>query len=220
MFTRALPVALLLTSCSSGHDFGATDAGTTPETSMTTNACAQGYPAGPYGNSPGDVVNPSFAWQGYLPGASAVTTVTPGDLFDCDGSKGINAIVFDVAAEWCGACQSQAANMNALSSQDTMLGIDMVTLLVQDASQAPATTTTAQQWIQQYSLTDVTVCADPGFSFQPAGASMVQLPLTIVVNPRTMVIVQVTQGYVAAYPISPDPEAVAVAQENSKMNGS
>jgi len=159
-------------------------------------------------------VNPGYTWQGYLPGATTVSPITPNDLYDCDGSKGINALVFDVAAQWCGACQSQAANMNALSTQDDALGIHVVTLVVQDSSQAPATTQTAEAWKQQYSLDDITVCADPGFSFAPTNTSSVSLPVTLVVDPRTMKIMKVEQGYVAAYPVSPDAEAVTIAKKN------
>ena len=208
--------ALLFTcACSSGpHDFGATDAATTSEPPPTSNACAQGYPTGPYGTAAGDVVNPGFTWQGYLPGASAVSTLTPNDLFDCDGSKGINALVFDVSAQWCAACQSQAANMNLLAAEDNALGIRVITLVVQDATQAPATVATALAWKNQYSLSDITVCADPGFAFAPANPGSVQLPVTVIVDPRTMKIMKVENGYIAAYPISPDPEAVAIAKKN------
>jgi hypothetical protein len=210
--------SILLVGCASGHDFGGTDAAVTPETSTdgdgTSNACTLGYPAGPYGTGVGKVVNPGFTWQGYLPGATTVTTVTPNDVFDCDGSKGINALVFDVAASWCAACQSQAANQNQLSSQEEALGIHVVTLVVQDSSMAPATTATAQSWKDQYTLTGVTVCADPSFSFAPLNQSQVQLPVTVIVDPRTMRIMKVEQGYVAAYPLAPDAEAVSIAKKN------
>ena len=211
---RCIAVLTLVLGCSSGpHDFGGTDAATASETAPS-NPCAAGYPAGPYGTSTGDVVNPGYTWQGYLPGATTASTLTPNDVFDCDGSKGINAVVFDVAAVWCAACQSQAANANQLTSQDDTLGIRMVTLVVQDASQAPATIATALSWKNQYSLGDVTVCADPGFAFAPANPSQVQLPLTVIVDPRTMRIMKVEQGYVAAYPIAPDAEATAIAKKN------
>lgn len=207
--------SLLLVACSSARtDFPSgpppqDDAGTT-----ATDPCAAGYPQGSYGTGVGKIVNPGLSWQGYLPNQSTVSTVTPQDLFDCDGSKGIDAIVFDVAAEWCAACQSQASNEPSLFSQYDALGIRVVTLVVEDASSAPATVATAQQWKSQYGLTDVTVCADPSFSFAPIGQTSVDLPVTIVVDPRTMKIMKVGQGYVAAYPVQPDAEAVAIAQKN------
>ena len=200
-------------ACSSGRgDFvppPAQDSGPS-----ATDPCAAGYPQGPYGTGEGKIVNPGLTWQGYLPNQTSASTITPNDLFDCDGSKGIDAIVFDVAAEWCAACQSQASNEPQLFSKYDALGIRVVTLVVQDASSAPATIATAQSWKQQYGLTDVAVCADPSFSFAPIGQSSVDLPVTIVVDPRTMKIMKVSQGYVAAYPPQPDAEAVAIAQKN------
>ena len=217
---RAVFVLLFAVGCSSapprgfGSDSDAAPPGDDAGSSTTTSACAAGYPQGPYGTGVGKIVNPGYSWQGYLPNQTTVSTLTPQDLFDCDGSKGINAILIDVAAEWCEACQSQATNTPALFSQYDALGIRAVTLVVQDQDQAPATTATAMQWKQQFGLTDVTVCADPAFSFAPIGQSSVSLPVTIVVDPRTMEIMKVDQGYVAAYPIQPDAEAVAIAQKN------
>ena len=210
---RAVCILLAALGCSSAHFDGtpppADDSGTS-----ATNPCTAGYPQGPYGTGEGKIVNPGLSWQGYLPNQTSASSITPNDLFDCDGSKGINAIVFDVAAEWCAACQSQASNQPQLFSKYDALGIRVVTLVVQDASSAPATLATAQSWKQQYGLTDVAVCADPSFSFAPIGQSSVDLPVTIVVDPRTMKIMKVSQGYVAAYPPQPDAEAVAIAQKN------
>lgn len=213
---RVLCICLLATACSSGRDFGSTDSGVPAvDSGPTTNACAANtYPLGPYGTGVGKVVNPGLSWKGYLPNATDVSTIAPTDLYDCDGSKGIDAIIFDVAAQWCAACQSQAANAPQLFSQYDQLGIHVVTLVVQDASTAPATTTTAEQWKDQYKLTDVTVVADPGFAFAPLNETSVSLPVTIIVDPRTMKIMQVTEGYIAAYPLKPDAEAVSIAQKN------
>ncbi len=214
---RALCILFVL-GCSSGRgDFGGGDAAApAPDSGSTTptDLCAAGYPAGPYGTGVGKVVNSGLAWKGYLPGVSTISTITPHDLFDCDGSKGIDAIVFDVSAEWCAACQSQATNTPQLVSQYDQLGIRVVTLVVQDASEAPATTSTALDWRQQYGLTGITVAADPAFSFAPLNQTSVTLPVTIVVDPRTMTIMKVEQGYMAAYPLQPDAEAVTIAKKN------
>ncbi len=209
---RAICIVLACAGCSSApRDFSTDDAGVAPDVAAA-DPCAGGYPLGPYGTGAGQTVNPGLQWQGYLP--STASSVGANDLFDCDGSKGINALVFDVAAEWCAACQSQASSMNSLTTPDATLGIKVVTLVVQDNSEAPATIKTAQDWKNQYSLTDVTVCADPAFSFAPANVSSVDLPVTVIVDPRTMKIMQVQQGYIAAYPVQPNATAVAIAKKN------
>ena len=55
------------------------------------------YPAGPYGVAVGQTVPPTITWQGYAPGASSASTISIQDLFDCDGSKGIDALLFDTS---------------------------------------------------------------------------------------------------------------------------
>lgn len=55
------------------------------------------YPSGPYGVSDGKVIPPSLQWKGYLAGGEQEGTLTSKELFDCDGSKGINAIFFETS---------------------------------------------------------------------------------------------------------------------------
>ena len=60
-----------------------------------SNPCQ--YPAGPYGVGQGQTVPPSLSWQGYAPGASSPSTLSIQEFFDCDGAKGIHAILFDTS---------------------------------------------------------------------------------------------------------------------------
>ncbi|MCA9618124.1 MAG: hypothetical protein KC731_03860 [Myxococcales bacterium] len=55
------------------------------------------YPQGPYGVAQGAIVPPNLSWQGYAPGASTPSTISIADLFDCDGSRGIDAIIVDTS---------------------------------------------------------------------------------------------------------------------------
>jgi hypothetical protein len=64
-------------------------------TTSTTDPCA--YPGGPYGVNVGNVVSPSLSWQGYPEKSSQIGTVSIKDYFDCDGSKGINALMVDTS---------------------------------------------------------------------------------------------------------------------------
>jgi hypothetical protein len=63
--------------------------------SSTGPACL--YPDGPYGVSLGKVIPKNLKWQGYLAGGEAQGTLTTEELFDCDGTKGIHAILFDTS---------------------------------------------------------------------------------------------------------------------------
>lgn len=55
------------------------------------------YPAGPYGVAQGQIVPPNLTWQGFAPGSSAAQTISILDFFDCDGSRGIHAVLFDTS---------------------------------------------------------------------------------------------------------------------------
>lgn len=166
------------------------------------------YPTGPFGTSPSTVVESDLSWS------CAGSDVSAAELFDCDGSKGINAIVFDVSAEWCAACVAQATDLDKLIPQYEQLGVKLVTLMVQDAASNPATLGTASSWKTKYDL-GIDVCADPGFAFKPSGSGSVNLPVTIVVDPRTMIITHVGQGYVSHYPLTPEQAVMDLVKKNT-----
>jgi hypothetical protein len=152
-------------------------------------------------------VDPSLTWQGYLPGSTTIATLHATDLFDCDKSRGINAIVFDESATWCGACQQEAGDLEGqMTSAWKTEGVFFVTLMCQDANGNPATTDTASQWKSAYGLNDIAVVSDPNASFlQNTGG----LPTNVLVDPRTMKIVSSSEGYGG-----PDPAVDQLAQKN------
>lgn len=185
----------------------ASDAGT------VTPACT--YPKGPYGVGIDVVLSPNSSWQGYAANDTSVATLKMFDLFDCDGSKGINAIMIDVSAGWCAACETQAHDEAQLTSQYDAVGVKAITLLIMDAAEQPATTQTALDWRTTYGLADVGVYADPNFLLQP-NEQTIGLPITYIVDPRTMKIVAGTEGYGSTYPPQPNATAIALAKKNAK----
>ncbi len=169
---------------------------TTSTTSTTTTSQSPvdcQYPDGGYGINEGSVVNGNLAWQGYSEGASQLGSVSIQDYFDCDGSKGINALLIDSSAVWCGVCQEEAADLPSQQASFQAKGIRVLTLMIQDNSGNPATTGTATSWRNNFGLDAYSVCADPNFSF--GGNGSVGLPLQIIVDPRTMKIVGREEGF-------------------------
>jgi hypothetical protein len=152
-------------------------------------------------------VDPSLTWQGYLPGGTTVATLKATDVYDCNKTKGINAIVFDESATWCAACQQEAQDLQAQMTSDWKAkGVYFATLMCQDANGGPATTQTASDWKNTYGLKDVAVVADPNCTFvQSTGG----LPTNALVDPRTMKIVSSSEGYGG-----PDPAVDQLAQKN------
>ena len=173
--------------CSTGSGGGPADA-SAPDTAPP--ACV--YPAGPYGHQMGDILDPSLSWQGYLEGSAQATTVAVTDYYDCDGRKGIAAILLDQSATWCGECINEAYTDGPLMSGAwAQEGVKWITLMAQDAQSNPATLDTAMQWRNQYGLDKVILCADPmwtlqSFGIPPSSGAVNGFPTNVVVDPRTM----------------------------------
>jgi hypothetical protein len=171
---------------------------TATTTSTTTTTTTQSpvdcqYPNSGFGVDAGSYVSGNLAWQGYKEGSSQLGSVSIQDYFDCDGSKGINALLIDSSAVWCGACQEEAQDLPSQQATFQAKGIHVITLMIEDNSGNPATTSTATSWRNNFGLDAFSVCADPNFSF--GGNGSVGLPLQIIVDPRTMKIVAREEGF-------------------------
>jgi hypothetical protein len=195
-------------SAEAGDDSGSgDDGGDSGDDGEAASKCV--YPAGPYGKTMGSIVSPGYTWQGYLPGATSLSSLKASDLYDCDGTKGINAILFDEAALWCGPCQMEAGQQAYLvqpGGKWIKEGVAWVTLVIQDLNQNPATTANATTWRNEFKLQGAYVFADPGFDFGHSG--MNGLPTNVTVDPRTMKIVNIVEGY--AGPDDPNVDALAM----------
>jgi len=229
-----LPLALTLACSGATTAVGASDAAPPPEgdsgatttppvgtdageaaapDAATTPTCAS-YAKGPYGTGVGQVLPPNDSWQGYAANDASVTTLQISDLYDCDRSKGINAIVIDTSAGWCAACETQAHDEAELMAEYDQLGVKAITLIIMDAAEQPATTATALDWRTTYNLDDVGVYADPNFLLEPQNQQTIGLPLTMIVDPRTMKVVKATEGYGQEFPPVIDPTLEGLAKQN------
>jgi thiol-disulfide isomerase/thioredoxin len=190
--------------------------GSAMDSGVSSGGCP--YPSGPYGTAVGDVLDPTLVWQVYAPGATTPSTLRISDLLDCDGKKGINAVVFDTSAQWCVACQAEAQSIPAWVGSTgagagdwTSLGVRFVTLIIQNDAYEPATIVTAQQWRAMFDLTSIYVGADPNASL-PADA----LPHNLLVDPRTMKISQDLDNDDSAGTPQADPAVAALAKKNAQ----
>jgi hypothetical protein len=220
-----LMVILLAAGCSSSSN-GATaaDSGSPVEDSSTgvdantdaDDAAPTGcvYPSGPYGVTVGKVLNPDLVWQGFVPGATTASTINITDLYDCDGSKGLNAIVIDSAGQWCVACQGIAQEIPTWLSPKgdnyLKLGIQILNLVIQNNDYLPATVTTAQQWRDLFSLSAIYVVADPNDTF-PTDA----LPYELLIDPRTMKVVHDLSSDSNVNADDSDPAVTTLAKKNA-----
>jgi thiol-disulfide isomerase/thioredoxin len=152
------------------------------------------YPSGPYGKTQGSTVPPNLTWQGYAPGSSSVSTISTSDLYDCDGRFGIHAILFAQSALWCGVCQQEAQIMPQWMQTWGPQGVKIGTLIIQDQAGQPANASHALLWRNNFNLGSIAyVVADPAFSFAHSGNN--GLPMNILIDPRTMKVVKIVEGY-------------------------
>lgn len=157
------------------------------------------YPTEGFGLESGDVV-PRLTWQGYAEGAQKPATIDIASFQDCDGTKGIHAILVDTSALWCGPCQQAAKRIHdELAGEWAGLGIHVITLIAQDSLENPASIDSARVWRDEFGLTDTTVAADPLFSLVPPEEMVIGLPVEHVVDPRTMTIVDIQEGFSGDY---------------------
>jgi hypothetical protein len=172
--------------------------------SMATMCTYPPAPATGYGVGQGDVVPPHLHWTGYADGStvtSTPTTIQFDDYYDCDGSKGINAVLVDTSALWCGACQQGAAGLDGeIKASWAALGIKVITLIVNGINpNAAATIADVLTWKKMFDLDTSTVVLDAQFTFLPPNTMTVGLPVEIVLDPRTMKITDDQQGYSGDY---------------------
>jgi thiol-disulfide isomerase/thioredoxin len=144
-------------------------------------------------------------------GSSSIQTLTAADLYDCDGRFGINAILFDMSALWCGPCQQEAQQVPTWMQTWGPIGVVFVNLIVEDLQHMPATSANALTWRNQFNLGPVgDVVADPKFSLAHGGT--IGLPTNVLVDPRTMKVTKVVEGYSGQQ----DPAVTALANKNKK----
>jgi hypothetical protein len=164
-----------------------------PPSGGTGGASACTYPTGPYGTKLGQIVNPNLTWQGFREDEAQSSTISVQDYFDCDGARGINAVMLSEGAVWCGACQQEASELNSrMAGGWKQKGVRVLELIIETGSGSPATLQTASAWKDTFNATGWAVAADPDFSFASGGGN--GLPLLIVVDPRTMKVVDRIEG--------------------------
>lgn len=141
---------------------------------------------------------PTLKWQGYAPGSDEVGSLSAMHFFDCNGSKGIDVVVFEMAKFFCGACEQDAKTLESRLAKwrDEGLHVEWVTALVTAPDgQSPATTEGAKIWRDKFGLKSVHVVADPGYQLLPSGKSSFGTPSYVIVDPRTHTVVKWQEGF-------------------------
>lgn len=192
MKRRALAIGCLLSAVACGENTPSI-----PKELLQGSGCDGSYPCGPYGGQEGSVVE-NFAFQGVrdprAPGASADTleTIRVGDFYDPTGSKGIKLLLLNTAALWCQACKVEHGELPELYSDREARGLRLLSLVFQDNEYDPAEPQHLQAWLDAFTPSYPTAL-DPEYQMKAFGPPD-QQPLNIVVDARTMKVLQKTVG--------------------------
>ncbi|MEI9939329.1 MAG: hypothetical protein WDO69_19075 [Pseudomonadota bacterium] len=198
--TGAEPGAAPAGSVGTGASAGA---GSAAASSTSTWAA---YPAGPYGTGRGATIeNLSFlGWRhpdvaGYDP--AKFETVRLSDFYDPDGLTGVKLLAINASAVWCSVCRAEYEDMNSTQVYDTVhpMGVEILGTLFEDNAYYPAQPQDLKNWgVLSTHAVKFPLVLDPGFklgAFFDSDAT----PLNMLVDVRTMTIVQVTMGYSTTY---------------------
>jgi hypothetical protein len=158
------------------------------------------YPPGPYGTARGAVIeNLQFlGWHSPLAAGYQATTmgaVGLSDFYDPDGQKGIELLLINAVAVWCSVCRTEYADIvnNQLYEQLQPRGVEFLGVLFEDNNADPARYVDMESWSSAYGVSFPFVL-DPGFKtgvYFDRSAT----PMNMLVDARTMQVLQVITGY-------------------------
>lgn len=188
-----------LTACGpSDHDPGPRPFAGFPDPGADAPTASKGpagtcpYPEGPYGVEEGQTLPLSLSWLGYRPGATETSLTTAAELYDCDGTRGIHALLFVSSQFGCEPCYLESEELERLMPSWGPLGVVAAVLLLDDVAGGPPTLDGVRLWKEELGLTRVGVYADPSLSLVVGDS--VGTPMQTVVDPRTMKIVMRFEG--------------------------
>jgi hypothetical protein len=158
------------------------------------------YPAGPYGLTRGQRLdNLQFlGWSAPLAAGYRLESAGPvqlSDFYDPRGEKGIELLLINAVAVWCGVCRAEYQDLqsNALYAQLRPRGLEILGVLFEDNDGAPARYADLVNWASSYAV-EFPMVLDPAFKtgvYFDRSAT----PMNMLVDARTMQILELVTGY-------------------------
>ncbi len=158
------------------------------------------YPAPPYGVRTGAILeNLEFlGWHDPMAAGfdlNAAQTVSLADFYDPDGQKGIELLMINAVAVWCGVCRTEYADIRSdgIYAEYAPRGLEVLGILFEDNEGGPADYTDLINWSNSYQV-NFPFVLDPGFKtgvYFDRSAT----PMNMLVDARTMQILSVMTGY-------------------------
>jgi hypothetical protein len=158
------------------------------------------YPAGPYGITQGaTIANLEFhGWSQPAVAAynlAAAETVRLSDFYDPNGEKGVELLLINSVAVWCGVCRTEYADLQTSTLYPDLhaRGLSMLGLVFEDNDGEPARYVDMVNWGTAFEV-QFPFAVDPGFKtgvyFDRAAT-----PMNMLVDARTMKILVLVTGY-------------------------
>jgi hypothetical protein len=163
---------------------------------LAPGCATAGYPEGPYGVEPGDVVA-NLCFRGWTtPDSSphteaALENVSLGAFHDETGQK-YELLLVNTAAIWCAACKNEHKTLGQHYAELAPRGLALVSALFQDEAGAPATVDDLKLWVEAFDV-KFPMLLDPDYQLG-IYASADQAPLNLLVDARSMTILQRVVG--------------------------
>ncbi len=166
-----------------------------------------GYPSGPYAkdiksNDPVADIQFAKGWlnpkaDGYDP--EKLVPIALSDFYDPDGQKGIELVLLNTAAGWCGACKNEHAgtgsnpSLGEHAAELAPRGFRVLSALFQDGQSNPAQEKHLVSWAKTYE-TDFPFVLDPENQLGGAFNVTKLAPLNLVIEAKTMKVLFGTTG--------------------------
>ena len=153
------------------------------------------WPQGTVGLENGQMMAAGTTWTGFAAGETEARTVSVEEFYDCDGTHGIDALLFTTSKFNCSRCSREARELEGQIAAWRAAGlrIEVITMLINDDRGGRDPDAAAcQTWVNEHGLENVWVLGDATVTFFEAGRF--QTPMRAVVNPRNMQILEIVQG--------------------------
>src|ERR1041384_7854303 len=164
------------------------------------------YPPGPYGTGKGSTLE-DFGFLGWRdPVASGydqtkLEQVQLSEFYDPTGSKGIKLLWINASAVWCSVCRAEMRDIkdNGVRAAFEPRGVKLIVTLFEDNKSGPARPLDLHNWgsASEHAI-DFPLLLDPGFKLGAFFTSDAT-PLNMLVDARTMRVLDETMGYSSDY---------------------
>lgn len=180
--------------------------GSKPTPAVVPSYRQHDYPEGPFGLGEGATLeNLAFlGWRDPVAAGYDIEQLEPvylADFYNPDGRSEIRYLWLNASAVWCTVCKAEMRDIknNGVNATYGAKGVQLIGTLFEDSATGPAKPLDLKKWgeLPAHSI-DFPLLLDPGFKLGAYFTSDAT-PLNLLVDARTMRIVNATMGYSADY---------------------